>query len=64
MDLRQRSEERFLVIGSSGAGKTTVARQIARILDLPHIEFDAYRHGPNWTETPDDIFREQLREVL
>ena len=28
------------------------------------MEFDAYRHGPNWTETPDDIFREQLAEAL
>ena len=55
---------RVVVIGTTGAGKTTLARQIAKTLDLPHIELDAYRHGPNWTETPDDVFKEQLRQAL
>lgn len=41
-----------------------MATRIARVLDMPHIEFDALRHGPNWTETPDDVFREQLRLEL
>ena len=56
--------DRVVVVGNSGAGKTTVAREIARALDMPHVEFDAYRHGPNWTETPDEVFRDQLREAL
>ena len=34
------------------------------MLDLPHVEMDAYRHGPNWTETPNDVFRERLGEAL
>ncbi len=55
---------RVVVTGTSGSGKTTVAREAARALDLPHIEFDAYRHGPNWTETPDDLFRSCLSKVL
>jgi adenylate kinase family enzyme len=63
-DRHHPSAERFVVIGTTGAGKTTVAREIARILDVPHVEFDSYRHGPNWTETPDDVFREQLSEAL
>jgi len=63
-DREQRSGERFVVIGTSGAGKTTVAKEIARILEVPHVELDSYRHGPNWTETPDDIFRDQLSEAL
>ena len=60
----QATGRRLVVIGTSGAGKTTVARQVSSILGVPHIEFDAYRHGPNWTETPDDLFREQLRAAL
>lgn len=59
-----RSPDRFVVIGTSGAGKTTIAKRIARILGLSHVEFDAYRHGPNWAETPDDLFKERLREAL
>lgn len=58
------NSDRVVVVGNAGAGKTTVAREIARALRVPHVEFDAYRHGPNWTETPDEVFREQLREAL
>ena len=56
--------KRFVVTGTSGAGETAIAKQIARILGVPHIEFDAYRHGPNWSETPADAFRDQLGEAL
>ncbi len=55
---------RVVVIGTSGSGKTTMAKDISEILGVTHVEFDAYRHGPNWTETPDDIFRGQLAEAL
>ena len=55
---------RIVVVGTSGAGKTTLASELARKLDLTHIELDAYRHGPNWTETPDDIFRRKISDSL
>ena len=58
------SADRIVVLGTSDAGKTTVAKAIAEVLSVPHVEFDAYRHGPNWTETPDDVFRERLSEAL
>lgn len=41
--------QRVLVAGVSGAGKTTLAGQLARILDLPQTELDSLYHGPNWT---------------
>ena len=31
---------------------------------MPHIEFDGIRHGPDWTETPDHVFRELLSRQL
>lgn len=37
---------RVLVAGTSGAGKTTLARRTAAVLDIPHIELDALYHGP------------------
>ena len=55
---------RIIVIGTTGSGKTTLARELARALGVEHVEFDAYRHGPNWTETPDDEFRRQLVHAL
>lgn len=56
--------DRIVLIGTTGAGKTTMAKKIAQAFKVPHIEFDAIRHGPDWTETPDDVFRERLRLKL
>ncbi|MCH8309410.1 MAG: AAA family ATPase [Chloroflexi bacterium] len=56
--------KRIVVIGSSGSGKTTLARAISQTLGVPHVELDAIRHGPNWTEMPDDMFREKISEAI
>ena len=56
--------KRVIVVGTSGSGKTTFARALASKMGVPHVEFDAYRHGPNWTETPNDVFRQKLSEAL
>jgi adenylate kinase family enzyme len=40
---------RVLVGGISGVGKSTLARQLGRRLDLPYVDFDALFHGPGWT---------------
>jgi adenylate kinase family enzyme len=43
---------RVVVVGTSCSGKTTLARRMASIKNLPHIELDALHWGPNWTPTP------------
>lgn len=59
------NERRICVIGSaSGNGKTTLARELARRLDVPFVEMDALVHGPGWIETPNDVLRAQLEPVL
>ncbi len=55
---------RVVVVGTTGSGKTTLARDLAQTHDVPHVEMDAYRHGPNWTETPDGEFRRLLDHAL
>jgi adenylate kinase family enzyme len=45
---------RFVVVGSSGSGKTTTARAISERLGIPHVELDALYHQPDWKPTPDD----------
>jgi adenylate kinase family enzyme len=45
---------RINVIGTSGNGKSTVARELARRLGLPYVELDALNHGPNWTEASNE----------
>ena len=44
---------RVLVNGASGAGKTFLAAELGRRLDLPHTEIDALHWGPGWTSRPE-----------
>ncbi len=52
------------VVGTSGSGKSTVARQVAEKLSIPYIELDQLFWGPGWTETPDEEFFAKLRAAL
>jgi adenylate kinase family enzyme len=49
--------QRVVVVGTSCSGKTTLARRIARILAVPHVELDAIHWGPNWQEASAEEFR-------
>lgn len=40
---------RVLVAGTSGSGKTMLARRLSAELGVPHVEIDALFHGPGWT---------------
>jgi adenylate kinase family enzyme len=55
---------RVAVVGTTGSGKTTLAREIAGRLGIPHVELDALNWGPNWTEVSRDVFRERVAAAL
>lgn len=40
---------RIAVLGTSGCGKTYVARRLAEVLGVPYVCSDAILWGPNWT---------------
>jgi len=55
---------RIVVVGTSGSGKTTMARRLAEGLGLPHVELDALHWGPGWTLPPVEDFRRRTAEAL
>jgi adenylate kinase family enzyme len=52
------------IIGTSGSGKTSLAHEIAKRLNIKHIELDALHWGPNWTEPPIDEFKDTVSIAL
>lgn len=48
--------QRVSVVGTSCSGKTTFAANLARILNVKHIELDALSWLPDWVERPKDEF--------
>ncbi|HEV2368541.1 MAG TPA: AAA family ATPase [Acidimicrobiales bacterium] len=54
--------QRVSVVGNSGSGKTTVARQLAFVMDVPFVELDAIFHQPDWQDLAVDEFRRRVRE--
>jgi adenylate kinase family enzyme len=55
---------RVVVVGTSGSGKTTFAKSLARCVNVPHIELDALNWGPNWTERPAEEFHAGVTEAM
>lgn len=49
--------QRILVVGSSCAGKSTLAAELAAHLRQPCFELDELFWGPDWTPKPDAQFR-------
>jgi adenylate kinase family enzyme len=50
------------VVGCSGSGKTSVAAELARRLEVAHVELDAIFHQPGWTELEPGEFRSRVGE--
>lgn len=47
---------RFLVIGTSGAGKSTFAEALGKAAHCPHVELDRFYWGPGWEAVPHEQF--------
>lgn len=55
---------RYVVIGTSGAGKSTFARALSARLGVPYIELDALYWGPDWTPRTTPEFMASLEEAI
>lgn len=55
---------KIIVIGSPGAGKSTFARKLRDITNIPLYYLDMLWHKPNQTNIPTEEFDTHLREIL
>ena len=51
--------ERIVVAGSTGAGKSVLARELAARIGSTHVELDALHFAEDWVEVPDEVFTER-----
>jgi len=54
---------RILVLGSGGAGKSTFARRLGEIIELPVIHLDRHFWQPGWKEPDDERWLDTVREL-
>ena len=54
---------RWLVIGSGGAGKSTLAREMGEVLRLPVVHLDREFWNPGWVETPKEQWAKRVAEL-
>ncbi|MGH2481898.1 MAG: hypothetical protein ACRDHW_19775, partial [Ktedonobacteraceae bacterium] len=56
--------KRIVIVGTAGSGKTTLARQLGTLLDIPAIELDALHWEANWTPAALPALRERVDMAL
>jgi adenylate kinase family enzyme len=56
--------KRIMIIGSCGSGKTTLAMQLSKKINLPVIHLDKEYWQAGWVETPKELWIEKQRKLL
>ncbi|QWZ08964.1 hypothetical protein KRR39_03785 [Nocardioides panacis] len=55
---------RILILGRTGSGKTTLARELAGRVDVPHVELDSLYFGPGFSTAPLPLLRERTSAAI
>ncbi|KAF8320666.1 hypothetical protein DL93DRAFT_2052502 [Clavulina sp. PMI_390] len=64
MSTEQRPALRFLIIGTSGAGKTTLATQLENAFQLPKLSLDTVFWMPEWKQRPAEDMQARVGEFV
>jgi hypothetical protein len=56
--------QRILILGRTGSGKTTLARELATSIGVPHVELDALYFGPNFSTVSLPVLRERTSAAI
>jgi energy-coupling factor transporter ATP-binding protein EcfA2 len=56
--------ERILILGRTGSGKTTLARELAAALHVRHVELDSLYFGPEFSTAPLPLLRERTSAAI
>jgi adenylate kinase family enzyme len=54
----------WLVIGTSGSGKSTMAKRLAAVLGKTYVEMDELSWLPDWKEKPKEAFLQDLKKAI
>jgi hypothetical protein len=55
---------RILILGRTGSGKTTLARELAAARDVPHVELDSLYFGQDFSTAPLSVLRERTSAAI
>lgn len=55
---------RVVVVGTTGSGKTVLAKALSSHLGTRHVELDALNWGPEWTPAQPEVFRQRADLAL
>ena len=56
--------QRILILGRTGSGKTTLARELAAAIGVPHVALDALYFGPNFSTVPLPVLRDRTSAAI
>lgn len=55
---------RIHVIGNSGTGKSTLSRQLSKLLNIPYVPLDEVFWNPNWSAPSNEEFQSRVDVLL
>lgn len=56
--------QRILIIGRTGSGKTTLGKELARMLNVPHVELDGLYFTPELDTVPLSVLRDRTSAAI